>query len=487
MKRLEQAMPETLAPQGGATPAASDSLHMLKAEDLASLLRCSRRSPHPHIAHALWRELGYGDEILAASWPEPLEAALVQDEIELVLQVNGKLRGAIAVAPTPPAAISKASRSTTKPPVASWKASPPGRSSWCRAGWSTSSAEARRQHALRALRGRRGHIRTAAGPTGAAGMTVRRHRPVSTFSILAAARLAIAAIAATVLLAGCGFAPRGGHPLPFDSLFVTADASSSLGRTLRQQIERGRSPTRIRAEPAGRQRHPEILSNRREKELHQPDQRGQGAQYRLTQTLPLSPARPEGRGAQRRPEISATRGMTWMTTNSSSPRTRRKPCSTAISSATSRTSAAPARNGQEAGLNANGQPAPRATRGPTRQTAGVRSISSTATNRCWWIEAGDTIRTAAKRQRVDEREVLVAGQGFRWSRWRWPPGQPVAVRRQQADRFCIPNGKPGKDGGEALQRFATSLGDGTIGLITLPELDWAARKAAWFSKLSGPA
>ncbi|MBX3683458.1 MAG: leucine--tRNA ligase, partial [Thauera sp.] len=52
----------------------------------------------PHIAHALWRELGYGDEILAASWPEPLEAALVQDEIELVLQVNGKLRGAITVA-----------------------------------------------------------------------------------------------------------------------------------------------------------------------------------------------------------------------------------------------------------------------------------------------------------------------------------------------------------------------------------------------------
>jgi leucyl-tRNA synthetase len=51
----------------------------------------------PHITHALWSELGYGDDILAAAWPEPLEAALVQDELELVIQVNGKLRGNVTV------------------------------------------------------------------------------------------------------------------------------------------------------------------------------------------------------------------------------------------------------------------------------------------------------------------------------------------------------------------------------------------------------
>jgi leucyl-tRNA synthetase len=51
----------------------------------------------PHIAHALWRELGYDDDVLAAPWPEPLDAALVQDELELVLQVNGKMRGNIKV------------------------------------------------------------------------------------------------------------------------------------------------------------------------------------------------------------------------------------------------------------------------------------------------------------------------------------------------------------------------------------------------------
>jgi len=52
----------------------------------------------PHISHSLWRELGYGEDILAAAWPEPDPKALLQDEIELVLQVNGKLRGNLRVA-----------------------------------------------------------------------------------------------------------------------------------------------------------------------------------------------------------------------------------------------------------------------------------------------------------------------------------------------------------------------------------------------------
>ncbi|MDB5813169.1 MAG: leuS [Rhodocyclales bacterium] len=52
----------------------------------------------PHVTHQLWIELGYGDDILVAPWPEPLDAALVQEEIELVLQVNGKTRGAVKVA-----------------------------------------------------------------------------------------------------------------------------------------------------------------------------------------------------------------------------------------------------------------------------------------------------------------------------------------------------------------------------------------------------
>jgi leucyl-tRNA synthetase len=52
----------------------------------------------PHITQTLWADLGYGDDILSAGWPEPEADALMQDEIELVLQVNGKLRGNLRVA-----------------------------------------------------------------------------------------------------------------------------------------------------------------------------------------------------------------------------------------------------------------------------------------------------------------------------------------------------------------------------------------------------
>ena len=51
----------------------------------------------PHISDYLWRELGYGDDILTATWPEPDGSALVQQEIELVIQVNGRLRGRMTV------------------------------------------------------------------------------------------------------------------------------------------------------------------------------------------------------------------------------------------------------------------------------------------------------------------------------------------------------------------------------------------------------
>jgi len=51
----------------------------------------------PHIAHQLWRELKFGEDIMKAPWPEPDPAALEQDQVELVVQVNGKLRGSIVV------------------------------------------------------------------------------------------------------------------------------------------------------------------------------------------------------------------------------------------------------------------------------------------------------------------------------------------------------------------------------------------------------
>jgi len=57
----------------------------------------------PHIAFSLWTDLGYAarqGDLLDAVWAEVDETALVRDEIELMLQINGKLRGAIVVPAT---------------------------------------------------------------------------------------------------------------------------------------------------------------------------------------------------------------------------------------------------------------------------------------------------------------------------------------------------------------------------------------------------
>ena len=87
LNALEKALKDTNA----------DAAHApVLAEGFGILLRIL--SPiSPHICHALWIELGFGADILAAPWPEPVDAALVQDEEDLVLQVNGKHRGNIRI------------------------------------------------------------------------------------------------------------------------------------------------------------------------------------------------------------------------------------------------------------------------------------------------------------------------------------------------------------------------------------------------------
>ncbi|MGK0149985.1 leucine--tRNA ligase [Pseudomonas putida] len=57
----------------------------------------------PHISHELWQQLGHQQAVIDASWPAVDEAALVQDTVTLVVQVNGKLRGQVEM----PAAASR--------------------------------------------------------------------------------------------------------------------------------------------------------------------------------------------------------------------------------------------------------------------------------------------------------------------------------------------------------------------------------------------
>ena len=51
----------------------------------------------PHICHQLWQDLGHTEALVGASWPAVDESALAQDTIDLMVQVNGKLRSKISV------------------------------------------------------------------------------------------------------------------------------------------------------------------------------------------------------------------------------------------------------------------------------------------------------------------------------------------------------------------------------------------------------
>ncbi len=71
-------------------------------EGFSILLRCLYPAT-PHLTHALWVDLGFATahgELLDAPWPTVDASALQQDELELMLQINGKLRGAVTVSAT---------------------------------------------------------------------------------------------------------------------------------------------------------------------------------------------------------------------------------------------------------------------------------------------------------------------------------------------------------------------------------------------------
>ena len=100
------------------------------------------------------------------------------------------------------------------------------------------------------------------------------------------------------------------------------------------------------------------------------------------------------------------------------------------------------------------------------------------------LEAADAIRADARRQGFEERETLVVGQGFKWDALTLAAGNMSLFGGAKLIDLRIPTGKPGRDGGEALQRYVASLPMQTLTLITLPELDWQARKTGWFKAVS---
>lgn len=103
------------------------------------------------------------------------------------------------------------------------------------------------------------------------------------------------------------------------------------------------------------------------------------------------------------------------------------------------------------------------------------------------LEAADKIRRSARANGYTEREVLVVERSFKW-------GELLAANQSQSlfgDKklieLRIPTGKPGKDGGQALQDYAANLSPDNLTIISLPKLDWATQKAAWVGALQQAA
>ncbi len=75
----------------------SQNAHAIKQEALDAMVLML--SPIvPHFSHAMWKALGHAGTVIDEAWPQADKSAMVQDSIELMLQVNGKLRGKIKVA-----------------------------------------------------------------------------------------------------------------------------------------------------------------------------------------------------------------------------------------------------------------------------------------------------------------------------------------------------------------------------------------------------
>lgn len=100
------------------------------------------------------------------------------------------------------------------------------------------------------------------------------------------------------------------------------------------------------------------------------------------------------------------------------------------------------------------------------------------------LEAADAIRAKARANAFSEREVLTVLPGFDWGQLLAAGGNMSLFGDKKLIDLRIPNGKPGREGGAALQSWCERLSSDTMLLITLPELDWREEKAVWFTTLA---
>lgn len=99
------------------------------------------------------------------------------------------------------------------------------------------------------------------------------------------------------------------------------------------------------------------------------------------------------------------------------------------------------------------------------------------------LESAAAIRHAARAAGHAEREVFSVDPYFDWSRLIGATQSMGLFAERKIVELRMPSGKPGRDGGESLQRWVQALDANVVAIVTLPKPDGAARKSSWFGAL----
>ena len=99
-------------------------------------------------------------------------------------------------------------------------------------------------------------------------------------------------------------------------------------------------------------------------------------------------------------------------------------------------------------------------------------------------EACDRIRACARAGGFTERNVFTVERSFDWSSLLGATQSMSLFGERQLIELRIPSGKPGKEGADALKTLAAADNPDVLMLVTLPRLDAATQKSAWFSALA---
>ena len=102
-------------------------------------------------------------------------------------------------------------------------------------------------------------------------------------------------------------------------------------------------------------------------------------------------------------------------------------------------------------------------------------------------EAADALRAAARAEGFSERHVfVVAGAHFKWDGVLAQGSALSLFSDKQLLEIRVPSGKPGKDGGAALEQLAGQMqaGGDVLALVSLPKLDKTGKNSAWYLALA---